>query len=131
MNESKGLTRGDEYIKAFLGKRPYMSVTKEKRVVARFDVSWGIHMPETGKFGTWRHCIAYGDNALKVKDCKGGDYLNVTGFIVTNPVHDENGKLCLDNAGKAITKEYLIVDSVSVIPREKDVSQPKQLSLVA
>jgi hypothetical protein len=130
MSETKGLTRGDEYVRAFLGKRPYMSKTKDNRDVAYFDVSWGVHNPDDGKFGTWRHCIAYGEYALYVKDCRPGEYLSLAGWIVTNPVIDGNGKILVDSVGKIITKEYLIINSVFIIKRLTDDVRPKQMSLV-
>jgi hypothetical protein len=131
MSENTGLTRGIENIKAFLGACPNMGKTAEGRETAVFDVSWGIHAPDAGKFGTWRHCIAYGDKAVIMRNCRPGQYLALTGWITTNPVYDENHKITRDIKNQPITREYLIVSTVVLLEREKDKEKAKQLSLVA
>ncbi len=121
------LTGCTENIRCFLGVKPVIKNTKTGKA-AYFDVSWGVNDPQSNKFGTWRHCIAYDQNALIVKDLKPGAYLNISGWITTNPVYNESGiRQYLD--GKPVTREYLIIEFVKVIDREKR-PQEKQLSLV-
>lgn len=128
MNEN-GLTGCDEHIRVFLGGRPVMGKTADGRDKALFDVSWGIHNPDAGRFGTWRHCVAYDKDALYVKGLEPGAYLKLSGWITTNQVFDENNQKVYVN-GKPLTKEYLIINSVQIIERQKS-PQAKQLSLVA
>ncbi len=128
MNEN-GLTGCDENIRVFLGGRPVMGKTSDGRDKALFDVSWGIHNPAIGKFGTWRHCVAYDKQAEYARELKPGAYLKISGWITTNQVFDENGKRVFIN-GKPLTKEYLIVNTIQIIERNRS-PQAKQLSLVA
>lgn len=126
----EGLTEGRETIRAFLGGKPNMGETADGRVKALFDVSWGIHSPENNKFGTWRHCIAYDNEAKYVSQCARGSYLKLAGWLTTNQVYDDHGRRSFDKDGKPVTREYLIVTAILIIEREK--SPPaKQLSLVA
>jgi single-stranded DNA-binding protein len=123
-----GLTGCNEKIKGFIGRKPVLKKTQGGGLAAYFDISWGLNDPTSDKFGTWRHCIAYNQNAEYIKDCKPGSYLLVMGWITTNPVYDEAGvKQIVD--GKPVTKEYLVVNSMMVIPREKLKAPPQQLSL--
>lgn len=126
----EGLTEGKENIRAFLGGKPNMGETADGRSKALFDVSWGIHSPENGKFGTWRHCIAYDKEAIYISQCRPGTYLKIAGWLTTNQLYDEHGRRCYDKTGKPVTKEFLIVTALLMIEREKK-EQSKQLSLVA
>lgn len=123
-----GLTGCNEKIKGFIGRKPAVKKTTNGGLSAHFDISFGMNDPSSDKFGTWRHCIAYNQNAELIKDCKPGTYLLVMGWITTNPVYDENGmKQFCD--GKPVTREYLVVNSMMVIPRSKVNPQNQQLSL--
>jgi single-stranded DNA-binding protein len=124
-----GLTGCKESVRGFLGRKPVIKTTNTRQLAAYFDVSWGIQDPDNGKHATWRHCIAYGKNAELVKDCRPGAYLNITGWITTNPVYGESGSREHDAQGKPVTKEYLIVDSIFVKHRD-NIPDGKQLSLV-
>jgi hypothetical protein len=125
---TEGLTGCNEKIKGFIGRKPVIKKTKDGGLSAYFDISFGLNEPASDKFGTWRHCIAYHQNAETVKDCKPGSYLQLTGWITTNPLYDEHGKKQLEN-GKPVTREYLIVSSVLIVLREKPATS-KQLNLV-
>jgi len=124
---TEGLTGCNEKIKGFLGRKPVLKKT-QNALAAYFDISFGLNLPALDKFGTWRHCIAYHHNAELVKDCKPGSYLQLTGWITTNPVYDEHGKKQIEE-GKPVTREYLIVSSVTIISRDKPATA-KQLNLV-
>jgi hypothetical protein len=125
---SEGLTGCNEKIKGFIGRKPVTKKTQDGGLAAYFDISFGLNDPSSNKFGTWRHCIAYHQNAEKIKDCKPGEYLALSGWITTNPVYDEAGnKQIVD--GKPVTREYLIVSSVTIVQREKPATT-KQLNLV-
>ncbi len=125
---AESLTGCTENIRCFLGNKPVIKKTKAGIKTAYFDVSWGIHDVNAGKIGTWRHCIAYDKEAEIVKELKRGAYLELAGWITTNPLYNENGMRLLSD-GKPVTREYLIVKSVIIRQREKS-NPTKQLSLV-
>ena len=124
---TNGLTGCTENARVFLGNKPTMSKTRQGQDVAYFDVSWGVNEPESGKFGTWRHCIGYGNFALSIKDYRPGAYLKISGWVVTNPIYDKSGKREYIQ-GKPVTQEYLIISGLELLERYKPENQ--QLSLV-
>jgi single-stranded DNA-binding protein len=125
---TKGLTGCTENVRGFLGRKPLYKKTKSGAVVY-FDISWGLNDPESNRYGTWRHCIAYNQNADKLKNCKPGTFLVLTGWIVTNPVYNEAG-IKQYSDGKLVTKEYLVIETATVIERDKPQQNTKQLTLL-
>jgi hypothetical protein len=124
-----GLTGADESCKGFLGSAPYFRNTSDGKLSCFFDVGFGVNDPLSGRHGTWRHCIAYSDIAEKMRGMRGGAFLKVAGWITTNPVWDSSGKRAYSLDGKPVTREYLIVNEVIRLTREK-TKQTKQLSFV-
>lgn len=122
------LTGAEEKIKGFLGSSPNFRHTGDGKLTCLFDVGWGVNIPESGRHGTWRHCIAYSELADYMRGMSKGAFLYVTGWITTNPVYD-NGKRAYSADGKPVTREYLIVTGVYQKIREK-TKQVKQLSFV-
>jgi hypothetical protein len=124
---NRSITGCTENIRGFLGRKPVMKKTGSC-ISAYFDVSWGLNDPESNKYGTWRHCIAYNLNAEKIKNCNPGTFFVICGWVVTNPVYDEYGrKQIIDN--KPVTREYLVVDTITIIDRDRK-QENKQLRLV-
>lgn len=123
-----GLTGCDENIRCFIGRKPTIRQTREGRLSAFFDVSWGINQPEKSKYATWRHCIAYGPTAEIVRELKPGIYVNVSGWLTTNELKDHDGNKKTDEKGNILTDQYLVVRYISVIEREQNTE--KQLCLV-
>ncbi len=127
--EQTGLTSCRENIKGFLGIiSKFRKTNNTGKLCALFDISFGIGDLAQRKFTTWRHCIAYGENAEIIQTCKTGEYLELSGWITTNPILDVDGKITYVD-GKPVTKEYLIVENVFKLKRNMSESY-KQLSLV-
>lgn len=105
-----------------------MGVLKDGRPVAMFDVVFGINDPKTNKFATWRHGVAYGENALILEQCyQDSRYIDLSGFVTSNGIFVD-GVLQKDAFGRPRSKELIVVRSAFILKREGPVS--KQLSLV-
>lgn len=119
MTDRKGLTEINEQVRGFVGRRnlKYGQTDNGKSKIT-FDLGAGITDESQNKYATWRHCIAYGDVAELIKDIRPGNYLSVTGYIVSNARLDEYYKPVKDFRGYPVMDELLICQKILVQPHQ-------------
>ena len=116
----KVLTGIKEEATGFVGSRGLKrGETKKGKIRIRFDLGCGVNEETNNKYPTWRHCIAYGNLAEKLKAIRPGSLLTVIGWVSTEARLDEYYKPLKDANGKIITNEYLICRNVMVTEHEK------------
>lgn len=104
---SKGLTGIKEQAVGLIGRKPKFDKTLDGKPRVYFELGIGIEDSENLKYCTWRHCIAYGDNSLKLENADIGTRVAVWGWVTTEAVRDEYGKPVIENE-KVVKREYLI-----------------------
>lgn len=126
-NNNRGLTHCNEQINCFLGTIKFRE-TRDHRPVAMIQVSWGINDLPRLQFASWRNCIVYDRSAENLQNVKPGAYLDLSGWLTTNPVYGKDGKIVYVS-DKPLTKQFLVVDNLFIIPRNNQ-TLAKQLPLV-
>jgi len=121
MTNKTGLSGIREHAQGFVGRWIKYDTTQNHKPRLRFDLACGKTDEAAGKLVTWRHCIVYGDIAVKLQNIKAGDLVSVSGWVTTEKV----SKVGEPQA----SKEYLILFSGELINREN--STDFQLSFTA
>ena len=128
MEEQRGLTEIREWGRAFVGKNVYFEKTvSTNNPRLRFDISANKQDVVNGKYPIWRHCIALGDIALKLKDIKKGSWISFKGYLQNVHARDAEGHYLFDIKGNPIKKEFLIVEDGFIL---NETDKNRQLSLI-
>lgn len=116
----KVLTGIKEEAVGFVGSRGLRrDETQKGKLRIRFDLGCGVNDESDNKYPTWRHCVAYGTLAAKLKVIRPGSLLTVLGWVSTEARLDEYYKPQKDNAGKIVTNEFLICRNVMITEHVK------------
>lgn len=114
------LTGIKEEATGFVGSRGLkVDETKNGKARVRFDVGCGVKDESQNKYATWRHCIAYGTLAEKLKGIKSGSWIKVIGWVATEGKLDEYFKPIRTKDGRVETVETLICHNVFISDHTK------------
>lgn len=130
MVKEKGLTGIHEVARGFVGRTPYpkLETAKNGRPKIKFTIACGVREEESGKYPTWRYCIAYGDIAVKLKELKTGMLIKCIGWVSTQAMLDDYYKPVKDDKGMPVKKEYLILHEAEI--KEYEKKPELQLALI-
>ena len=121
MAKEKGLTGIHEVARGFVGRTPVpkLDTTKNGRSRIRFTIACGQNNESSGKFPTWRYCIAYGQVAEQLSNLKTGMLVKCIGWLSTEAMLDEYYRPITDDKGLPQRKEHLILHEAEIIEYDK------------
>lgn len=116
---SKWLTGIFENCHLFVGPRQIVrGIAKNGKSRIFFDAAAGIPDESKWVYATWRHCIAYGEQADNLKNIAKGSYIEVSGFIQTVAMRDNSGEI-VEHDDMVVKEEHLICVKTRHIPKEE------------
>ena len=120
------LTGIKEQATGLIGLKPTVGKTMGGRPKVYFELGIGVENLEKLQYSTWRHCIAYDENALKLENVDKGSRVFVFGWVITQALYDRNGKPVIENES-VVKREYLIAfkfdTAVQVLSYDKQQEQ--------
>jgi len=116
-----GMSGVREQAQGFVGRWVVIDTTANHKLRIRFDLGCGKPDEKRGKLVTWRHCIAYGEQAEKLRDIKQGDLVYVLGWVTTERVSHGDEPLA--------KKEYLILFAGEKVDKGKLAGDDKQMAM--